>query len=130
MDELITVISIGLLIIAVSMFAIGVFFGVYTRFDHWKKDKNGWQLRESAIIVKITVSPFNAYSLKTELFFDDGFVYISFDTKKEYLSPDVVDAITGTQKYKLYVDDNIKIKLIQKAIKKHNEVMKREQSAV
>ncbi len=101
----------------VAIIGAGIYFSVYTKYDHWSGTEN---LSEDATVVGMDTASYNKYNMKTTVKFSDGFEYISFKTTSQ---------TTGLMTYRIMVTPEIKKEILEKAISKHKELMQGKKEA-
>lgn len=94
------------------LIAMGIYGTIYSSHDHYSKNAD---LKKDARIVDIATKQYNKYKFETTVHFSDGFKYLSYLTKKEDYG----------FKYRISVGKEEKIKIIEKAIAKYTELIKK-----
>ena len=102
---------LGVLILAVVLIPI-IIFAIHTSKDHWTPE-TGETLTKNSPVTSFETERYSRYKFKTTVIFADGFEYISFDTHSE---------MTGIGTAKISVDGEMKKKILQKAVLKHEEL--------
>lgn len=106
---------VGFLIIVFGVLAVGIFWGIYTCFDHWSP-RDASSLNANAKVIDFSQKRFNKYKFKSTVTFDDGFEYVSFKTKS---SP------SGLNRTTIYTTQEMNMDIVEKAIQKHTQILAR-----
>lgn len=94
------------------LIAVGIYGTIHSSHDHYSKNAD---LKKDAQIVDMATKQYNKYKFETTVQFSDGFKYVSYLTKKEDYG----------FKYRISVGKEEKIKIAEKAIAKHAELIEK-----
>lgn len=98
-----------ILIILLILFVIGIYGGIHSSHDNWSKS-NLDSLSPFAEVVSVDTRRYDNYHFQTEVRFDDGFVYRSYDTKRES---------SFLEGRRIVITPEMKKEIVRKAIQQH-----------